>query len=219
METIKAVETETWEERIARETAERKVKYLKAQSEMRLICKYLGWEVIKEKTENDERYYSPSLKANTPDGMVWFHTGFYGSQYPKTSLSEALPYRQDRSNYGMPERPSISFNLERPAETLAKDIKRRFVPMMQVYAAAVKDRDQADANYKDGTLETFKALFGRVPTEREQEGSEHESRYHVDLTIFGDGYGSADISKNSVTFELRSLTTEQAKKVIKALQA
>ena len=33
---------ETFEEQIAREIAERKVKYLKAQSEMKLICKYLG---------------------------------------------------------------------------------------------------------------------------------------------------------------------------------
>jgi hypothetical protein len=106
--------------------------------------------------------------------------------------------------------PEISVASERGAQAIAKEIKRRFLPeYLPLLAKAIARRDESNT-YEDksrANLATLAAIVNaRVPAERDRTST---SFYHNDRA-----YGDIQVSGDSVTLKLSSLSVEQAKQIL-----
>jgi hypothetical protein len=109
--------------------------------------------------------------------------------------------------------PEISVAGNRGAAAIAKEITRRFLPeYLPLLQKAIDKRDAANS-YEDKCRKNLTLLAGivnaDVPTERDRTTA---SFYHNDKA-----YGDIQVSGDSVTLKLSSLTMEQAKRILTQL--
>jgi hypothetical protein len=109
--------------------------------------------------------------------------------------------------------PEISVAGNRGAASVAKEIKRRFLPeYLPLLQKAIEKRDAA-TSWEDKTranLVTLAAIVNAsVPTERDRTTA---SFYHNDKA-----YGDIQVSGDSVTLKLSNLTMKQAKQILTSL--
>jgi hypothetical protein len=109
--------------------------------------------------------------------------------------------------------PEISVSGTRGAAAIAKEIKRRFLPeYLPLLQKAITKRDE-HASYEDKTRANLTVLAAivnaAVPTERDRSTA---SFYHNDKA-----YGDIQVSGDSVTLKLSSLTMGQAKQILTSL--
>jgi len=106
--------------------------------------------------------------------------------------------------------PEISVAGNRGPQAIAKEIKRRFLPeYLPLLQKAIEKRDAANS-YEDKCRQNLtvlaKIVNARVPEERDRTTT---SFYHNDKA-----YGDIQVSGDSVTLKLSSLTMEQAKQIL-----
>ena len=109
--------------------------------------------------------------------------------------------------------PEISVSGTRGAAAIAKEIKRRFLPeYLPLLQKAIDKRDAANS-YEDKTRANLTVLAAvvnaSVPTERERSTA---SFYHNDKA-----YGDIQVSGDSVSLKLSSLTMQQANRILAML--
>jgi hypothetical protein len=109
--------------------------------------------------------------------------------------------------------PEISVSGTRGASAIAKEIKRRFLPEYLPLLQKAIDRRDAANSHEDKTranLVTLAAIVNAsVPTERDRSTA---SFYHNDKA-----YGDIQVSGDSVTLKLSSLTMKQAEQILTSL--
>ena len=109
--------------------------------------------------------------------------------------------------------PEISVCGTRGAAAIAKEIKRRFLPEYLPLLQKAIDRRDAANSYEDKTRANLTVLAAivnaHVPTERDRSTA---SFYHNDKA-----YGDIQVSGDSVTLKLSSLTMKQAERILTLL--
>lgn len=109
--------------------------------------------------------------------------------------------------------PEISVAGNRGAEAIAKEIKRRFLPEYLPLLQKAIDKRNAANSHEDKTrtnLITLAAIVNAsVPTDRDRTTT---SFYHSDRA-----YGDIQVSGDSVTLKLSSLTMDEAKRILAML--
>lgn len=127
--------------------------------------------------------------------------------WPKDSKNTThTPQSYNKSGSGYKD---ISVSLERPAEAIAKDIQRRFIPAFLKEHAYLTDQTAKSNQYlarRNGNVSRLAAL-ANVKNAGEQ-------GFHLDLPT---GWGDVEISSGTATFKLHSLTIEQAEQVLKLI--
>jgi hypothetical protein len=109
--------------------------------------------------------------------------------------------------------PEISVSGTRGAAAIAKEITRRFLPeYLPLLQKAIDKRDTANS-YEDKTRANLVVLAAivnaRIPAERDRSTT---SFYHNDKA-----YGDIQVSGDSVTLKLSSLTMQQAEQILTLL--
>jgi hypothetical protein len=117
--------------------------------------------------------------------------------------------------------PSISVALKRGPEAITKEIQRRFLPeYLRIFALALaqlqKDNER-DTRVLDNLKRLGKIVNAHVKEDRDNgHGYIEEQRTSVSIGYIN-VYGTITVSSDTATLELRSLTIEQAERVLKAL--
>jgi hypothetical protein len=170
----------------------------------------------------DEPYPTQYIKGpNESELAVRIET--YGSRKGRIEIHGNFHIGRNREfidvrewNHSTSERcklPEISVSGTRGAAAIAKEIKRRFLPeYFPLLQKAIDKRDAANS-YEDNTRANLTALAAivnaSVPTERDRTTA---SFYHNDKA-----YGDIQVSGDSVTLKLSSLTMKQAQSILAML--
>jgi hypothetical protein len=167
----------------------------------------------------DEPYPTQYLKGpNEAELAIRIET--YGSRKGRVEVHGNFHIGRNREfvdvrewNHSTSERcklPEISISGNRGAAAIAKEIKRRFLPeYLPLLQKAITKRDE-HASYEDKTHANLVILAAivnaSVPTERDRTTA---SFYHNDKA-----YGDIQVSGDSATLKLSSLTMKQAERIL-----
>lgn len=232
----------TIQDRWAREQAETHAKHVALYEG---IAAHLpGWKAVIKPSNVHDGAYKYTLQADiamsgnrkqTPRIHITFETG---AQRGKIRVSGYWPQRSNHGPYTMPsevgeDSPSIGLSLttsltgmERGYDALARQIQNRFIPnYLRIFDKLLAKIDE-DNDYKARKLANWKKLTDAglvIDRTRPQDDGDQRGDARVrgsdGVTNLDAGYGDVRMTgENSVEIHLRSLPTDTAMRVLRALK-
>ncbi len=212
----------TYEQLREQEARERIARHEELLGIVNAVAKELGAAVLPMKEGADY--------GRTPDLQM---TGGYrfsidGSEYGKERerLSISGCYHEEKlwdfKPYGAVV-PGISVSRSKPAGLIARDIERRFLPKLKVLVDEMRLRKLSSETYRDkcvGNATKLASLSGGLfeqQTKREYSSATPELIAKLEASSLAKFYGHVDVSSDSVSIELRSLSIGQAEAIIQVL--
>lgn len=218
--------TETWDERIARETKERYELHANFAVKIEAVAKLLGGSLKEEKPDIDGSVpYSFSREILLPDGSLWVTSQTYqnknhfhfSGQYPRTKKGEYIrPY-----GYGEAASDSINVSKDKTPEQITKDVTRRLLPEYALRLAKVRaqvaDYDGFHASQQNA-IKTVSEKSGLTSSDHKENGIiQFDFKTGVDN---GEGRGDVTPSgRGAVNMSLSYLSPSQAVSILKLLNA
>lgn len=193
--------TETFDERIAREKMERKA----WNDKLLLVAKCLKMEVM----ESDNEFSANVTCGKAGETSIHLQTGAYHCK-DKIHVSGKYPGEYQKvykDNKEVPF-PSINVGRDKSPEVIASDIMRRFMPSYLERLELVKERNKVNQEYKDKTKTALERLNG---------GFVCNEDLNRNKLYLGRGYnysGTASVYGDDVHLDLRSLSVETAVKIL-----
>jgi hypothetical protein len=208
---------ETWEQRRDREDREKAIRDAKLTE----LVRFVAAEIDPRCTVRQSNY-SPII--TTPDGFE-FHVSwdtYSGRPVTKLNVSGTYGdlYKFKPCNAKLPE---INVSASRGAATIAKDIKRRFLPGLMEIVTKMRDAKDRTDSYNDKSVNNTRKLVDlsngafELNYKNEYSGGPRIDQPNASPTRIENFYGSLSVSGDSVGIELRSLTMDQAERIIRAL--
>lgn len=217
---------ETWEERRAREKAEEKRKALKIRAKIAAVAKLLGMKLEPEKDKEGGPYPSGSIKAADGSGY-WLRAETYGrdaykklrvsGDYPRDSKGQYVEIYEYDEKHNRVNAPAVSVSVEKSAEQIAKDIRRRLEPGYLARLAKVREKVANTNDYEVRTLAALTALKGSELDNYERE--RHAVTVHG--CNFGGDYASRaciKASREDITLEIHNIPEDVAAKILNILR-
>lgn len=210
---MKTMETETWEQRVARTRKENLEKAQAIGGKLKLVAKQLGLSVV-EKTEESEGFRSDTwVEAIHPEHKAIKINLHYNSYENKVTVSPE--YLRDYHNQYTDKRPTIGLSIEKPLGKIVSDIKRRFLPEYLIYAEMIEKRMVEHNDYQTKLINKMKEIRGSEPHEHERKNQT------IDLAIVAPefkGYGYIKVYSDDNSMSIRGLSQEQTLKIIEILK-
>ena len=206
METLTLEQKEAFEQKKAAEVL----------TKVRAVIKHLGLTITEERERSKWRVHE---NATNGELSLWFSSAKsskwmikIGASYPRDAKGQYV----DPYNYGEKRDDRINVSSSKTPEQISADINRRLMPVYLARLAKVNERI-AEANaYADKTKSNLNALADIRGTKADKYEDERNT---LSLTFgHSDGYGDARVQGDSVTFELRSVSIETAKKIMQAVK-
>lgn len=211
--------TETYEERLTRERAERAEKIAERVRRFDAIAKAAGLgEAIPEKG-GDEVPYSASREYPWRDGgRVWMRSGTYETGWDKVKISGSRPYGRDyeyiriyEGANSIPD-PSATMTLSKTDEQIATELKRRVLVPFGPILDRVNESIKASDEYDDKTTHGLETLKGASLTEYEKASGTFTQYLTEDTRAVVKVYGE------SVRLDIHGLNVEMARKIIEVMR-
>jgi len=211
-ETIK----ESWDERIQRERNER-VATVKAIREcFAVVCVELGDTWTVEPVKGEHAKDNNVLHIRNNDGKrVWVNWSTY-SFVGKVAISGSFDYGDSELGISFPygvERPKINVSIFRGPIAIAKDIKRRFLPVYDPLFISIGNTVKAHTKYRDDKLsmsQRLAAIAGKSSRITDKGFSDYRDKGAYVEVITRDGY---------VDMKVENCTEELAVAIIQLVQA
>ena len=225
MTTSQATTTESWDERIARETREENEAVAALKAKLAQACTMLdGW------TFDPEAKHLPHF-THTETGAQFYVTMpcRYGDKSGKVEACASWPKSQDGktcsagdwqiAKYGEHDKYRIGFSIKKTAKAIAGDFLRRLIPQTLEGMAIVNETIATQAaalDLVDSAVNDLSIIF---------KTSDIREKSYYAAKLYFDG-GSARISNHgsdgakpvSVSLELSSITVEQASAIAALLE-
>ncbi|HWX22421.1 MAG TPA: hypothetical protein VN578_21175 [Candidatus Binatia bacterium] len=158
----------------------------------------------------------PKEEAFTVHYRIQEHRFVVSGCWPRSRLPGEESKQFSPSDLWNPraEYPSITVDADKSPEQIAADIKRRFLAKYRpVLARCVEARDNHEQHVKRCNM-----LAEEIATLLGQSSREHPSKSHSPLHPFVDlpdglGFGSIEVSNDSVHFDLHSVSVDKARKL------
>lgn len=174
---------------------------------------------------NDENHHSQRIKAKADHAVLYVSTSHYGKG--RVSIDGSLNvgkngqyvrvYQTAKDGSGWHEQrvQPISVAVSRGPSVIAKETLRRFLPEYLRILDLALDQVSKENNYLQARQAARKRLqiaAGKIP-----DVSKEDDRQNFHISI-GEVYGDVDVSDKTASIHLRSLTVEQAEKVLRMVR-
>lgn len=181
-------------------------------------------------------------EKRTPDGrLCWWseiwHKDGYGlhlssdrtgkrlvvsGEWPKDAKGET--YRPSSYSHSTdPQAPEITVSKDRPADQIAKDITRRFLPAYLRAWTAMKERARASDEYeaaKGSLIDRLAVIPGMRRYQYPHWGSRKEDRLDFSSGAGGPGryvHGDVEVFRDNVNIKVNGLDPDTAEKVLRLI--
>lgn len=173
---------------------------------------------------DEENHHSQRIKAKADHAVLYVSTSYYGKG--RVSIDGSLNvgknnsyvrvYQTAKDGSGWHEQrvQSISVAASRGPAVIAKETVRRFLPEYTRILDLAIDQVRKDEKYlqsRQGARQRLQIAAGQIP-----DVSKEDDRQSFHISI-GEVYGDVDVSDKTASVHLRSLTLEQAEKLLQYL--
>lgn len=204
------IETKTWEQKQEEQRAQETLAGKLTMEKLHAIVKALGHTIKDQTDEENIRWH---LFVVTNEG-IYLEAGkrewkiFVSGSFPRTKTGEYI----SPTKYNEPTN-KISISLNKPPKQIAKEIERRFMPTHLKQVAYVQEQIKRSDDYQDKSINALVELKGF--------GLDDFERTNKKISIPCEGekkfYGNIHAHGDSIRMEIGSLTLDQAKAMLKAL--
>jgi hypothetical protein len=201
----------------------------KAEASMRQIRLAHLAQAVAENLEGTWSRRPPKKQANGydqvgeyidgPDGAtLWLHRFWrdesrivVSGDWPRTAGGQ-LPKRYSE------KLPSITVADSRSPQAIARDITRRFLPDYQAKLAEFRQRVADDNAYHKAVADLSARMAKALGLEVTDMKTQREGQLRLYGALSGDAWGDIEVSRDSVTLKLHSLTPEKAEAILGLLK-
>lgn len=211
--------TETYEEQLTRERAERAEKIAERVRRFDAIAKATGLGEAIPEIDGDEVPYSASREYPWRDGgRIWMRSGTYETGWDKVKISGGRPYGHDGQHVRIYEGansipdPSATMTLSKTDEQIATELKRRVLVPFGPILDRVNESIKASDEYDDKTTHGLETLKGGPLTKYEKANGAFTSHVTEEARVSVKVYGE------SVHLDIHGLNVEMARKIIEVMK-